>query len=524
MASPIPTNDIAAELNALRAELASVREVVRDHQALFDNATMALLITVDRKMVRYNAAFARLFGFVDDSGIGLPARVLYPSDEAYAEVGRIAGPALSSGKPVELALEMQHQDGHRLWVRLIGYLRDSTAPAHGTYWILDDRTAAHHAELALHQSHARLAESEARLTTILGVLPGGVLVVDADGRIERANARAEEIFGYTADALVGQPVELLMPERFHGTHPAHRRAFAAEGTARAMGRRGDLTARHRDGHELTVEIGLAPMHDDDGLRIILAINDVTARRRAEHQLEMAFAVAQLGLLKWQTDADTVYLDGDRAAPLGYPRGFIDGGRRLDQFVHPADLPALTAARDTHLAGGPPVDLELRVRKFNDAFDWVRLRAVREDAHSPRLLGIFHNVATRKEAEEKFAAVIQRLNVLQAALPDTLLLLDTSGIIREASIGGQPLAAASVDAWPGRHHAKVFDAALSAAIDEATVMAFDNTAPQHAACTAPNAAGDLRRIMVTISQMGTNRGFPEGFLALLRDEGAASPRL
>src|SRR4029077_8578294 len=97
--------------------------------------------------------------------------------------------------------------------------------------------------------------------------------------------QTERLFGYSRDELIGQPVDMLVPERFRGSHPAYRTEFFVAPQAGPMGAGRDLFARRKDGSEVLVEIGLNPIHTQEGLLVLTAIVDITERKRAEEALE-----------------------------------------------------------------------------------------------------------------------------------------------------------------------------------------------------------------------------------------------
>ncbi len=126
------------------------------------------------------------------------------------------------------------------------------------------------------------AEEKSRLA--VEASPSAIVMTNQQGKIVLVNAQAESLFGYLRDELIDQPVEILVPERFRASHPAHRAEFCAASQPRAMGAGRDLFARRKDGTERLVEIGLAPIHTQEGILALTAILDITERRRAELEL------------------------------------------------------------------------------------------------------------------------------------------------------------------------------------------------------------------------------------------------
>ena len=111
--------------------------------------------------------------------------------------------------------------------------------------------------------------------------PDAFLVVDADGVINLANEQCEKMFGYTRSELVGQKVEVLVPDEFRPHHAGLRASFHREPTTRAMGALRDLYARRKDGSHVPVDIALSPVPalDGVGIQVAVSVRDVTDPKR-----------------------------------------------------------------------------------------------------------------------------------------------------------------------------------------------------------------------------------------------------
>ena len=114
-------------------------------------------------------------------------------------------------------------------------------------------------------------------------VPVAMLMIDSTGRVEHANSAAEQLFGYSKEALVGQPVELLVPDGLRQRHKEHREAFFKAPSPRPMGKGRRLVARHKDGHEIPVEVGLKPvMIGSNRIAVFACVVDNSAKERAEN--------------------------------------------------------------------------------------------------------------------------------------------------------------------------------------------------------------------------------------------------
>jgi PAS domain S-box-containing protein len=125
-----------------------------------------------------------------------------------------------------------------------------------------------------------------RFRVAVEAAPSGMVLVDRAGRIVLVNALAEKLFGYSRDELVGQRIEMLVPERFRGKHPGFRSDYAVQPRARPMGAGRDLFALRKDGTEIPVEIGLSPLTIDQRAMVLSAVVDLTERKRGEEAREI----------------------------------------------------------------------------------------------------------------------------------------------------------------------------------------------------------------------------------------------
>jgi len=122
---------------------------------------------------------------------------------------------------------------------------------------------------------------------VLDSAPDALVIIDSAGDIVFANRQIETLFGYTAEDLAGQKVELLLPERLRPRHIGHRANYTRSYRVRPMGTGLDLFARRRNGSEFPVEISLSPVQDGAKTFAVAAIRDVTERREIQNALREA---------------------------------------------------------------------------------------------------------------------------------------------------------------------------------------------------------------------------------------------
>lgn len=134
---------------------------------------------------------------------------------------------------------------------------------------------------------AQLMQLDGYLGQAFDNIPVAMIVVNGKGSIVRLNRLAESTFGYTAEEIVGQAVEVLIPNRYRAAHPSYRHGFLKETHARPMGAGRDLSGLRKDGTEFPVEIGINPVETGEGPMILSVILDLSERKQAEQHIQAA---------------------------------------------------------------------------------------------------------------------------------------------------------------------------------------------------------------------------------------------
>jgi PAS domain S-box-containing protein len=188
----------------------------------------------------------------------------------------------------------------------------------------------------LKRAEGALAQSEATADAILESVSEGIVIVDRHGRIARVNAAAERMFGYERRELIGQRLELLLPESFHALHAQQRTAYFAAPRVRPMGQGLDFVGRRRDGSGFPAEISLSFVQSEVGPLAISFVTDISERKRTEAELRRQ----QEALYRSEKLAALGMLAAGLAHEINNPIGIISS--RIELMLAQTDSEGLSA--------------------------------------------------------------------------------------------------------------------------------------------------------------------------------------
>jgi PAS domain S-box-containing protein len=253
--------------NSLRAKEAQVRLIT-------DTAPVMLAQCGRDERYRFvNRAFSERFGLTPEQIIGRTTSEIMGA-EAFETIRPHVDTVLQ-GRPVEYEIEVPYKRIGRRFVH-VAHVPERDVQGNVVGWVsaISDITER--------------KQADERFRLAVEASSSAIVMVNQQGEIVLVNEQTENLFGYSRKELIGQTVEMLVPERFRGGHPAHRAGFfAAPQARRPMGAGRDLFAQRKDRSEFMVEIGLNPMRTSEGLVVLASIIDVTERKQAEAALQQA---------------------------------------------------------------------------------------------------------------------------------------------------------------------------------------------------------------------------------------------
>ena len=242
-------------------------------RALVDAAPDGIVVVnQEGRIVLVNLQTEKQFGYSREELLGKPVEILVPDrfrgKHRFHRAGFMSEPGL---RPMGASLELygRRKDGTEFPVEI------SLSPVETESGVL--------VSSAIRDITDR-KRSQERILTLLDSAPDAMVVVREDGRIVLVNTQTEKLFGYERTELLGQLVEVLVPERFWAEHRKHRGKYMEHTQIRPMGAGFELYGLRKDGSEFPVEISLSPQHTEEGILVSSTIRDVTQRKRVESAL------------------------------------------------------------------------------------------------------------------------------------------------------------------------------------------------------------------------------------------------
>jgi PAS domain S-box-containing protein len=310
------------------------------------------------------------------------------------------------------------------------------------------------------QLRKELDQSEKKFRTVAETATDSIIIADQNSHIIFSNSKVFEVFGYTSEELLGQPLYRIMPYKYHEAHLKGIERFLKTGTPKIIGHIIEIEGQKKDGTIFPIELSLSYWKEDKTFFFTGIIRDITQRKKEEQVLKQSEERFRL-LAEDSTDIISVhkldstilYISPYCETVLGYKPIELIGKIAYD-YYHPEDLKKMQGSYNT-LSELPDVyTATFRFRKKNGSYIWFEStgRTIRNNKGEPlEIHATNRDINQRKEGEELLRRSQERFKLLIEAVKDyAIFMLDPQGYIISWNEGAKRLKGYSEEEIIGKH--------------------------------------------------------------------------
>ena len=407
------SDEVVETRTSLVTEIQERQRVVSERDRFFEaSLDMLCLASTSGRFLRVNPAFERILGFSAEELLATPfIELIHPDDRASTQAEITA---IQQGRDtIQFENRFRRRDGSFCWML---WSCPAVRPGEEVlYGVAKDITER--------------KQSEERFRMVVEAAPHAMVMINDQRLITLVNSQTERLFGYRRDELIGEPIEILVPDRFRPDHPKNVEGFFKEPQSRRMGAGRDLFGRKKDGIEVPIEIGLNPITTGEGNFVLASIIDITQRKQSEAALRESerrnrlivdgaydgfVGMDQTGLIRdWNPQAEKIFgwsrqeaLGRPLAETIIPPRYREAHGRGLARFLETGEGPILNQR----------IEIAARHRSGREFPVLLTISAIRlEDGY---LFGAFvqdisqsQQAAQRREVQYSIARILVEANTL-----------------------------------------------------------------------------------------------------------------